>query len=340
MGQPTPDRIMSTAIGYGVSKMLLSAVAMGLYTRLAERPMRLDDITQAYGLMSRPAQDMLDLLVSVDLLGRDGDGPEALYRNTPETAVFLDKTRPEYIGGIIELWDKRNYRYWADIDVALRTGRPVSESRSDDEDFFGTLYSDPERLEAFMSAMNGSSIHNFETLAQVFPFGDHATMVDIGGADALLSRIVAKAHPGLQISTLDLPVVTEIAQRKIAAAGLEGRISAISCDFFNDPLPQADIITMGMILHDWNLERKRQLVKKVYDALPEGGVFIAIEALIDDARRSNTMGLFMSLTMAMEFGDAFDFTFAEFREWCTEAGFRDFERVPLAGPSSAAVARK
>ncbi len=97
---------------------------------------------------------------------------------------------------------------------------------------------------------------------------------------------------------------------------------------------------MGMILHDWNLERKKLLVQKAYDALPEGGAFVAIEALIDDARRTNTFGLFMSITMLMEFGDAFDFTAAEFMEWCREAGFRRFEVIPLEGPSSAAVAYK
>ena len=188
--------------------------------------------------------------------------------------------------------------------------------------------------------MNGSSIRNFETLARRFPFADYRTLTDVGGADALLSRSVASAHPHLRCTSFDLPVVTEIAVRKIAAAGLSERIEAVAGDFFADPLPEADVITMGMILHDWNLERKKLLIQKAYDALPEGGAFVAIEALIDDARRSNTFALFMSLTMLMEFGDAFDFTGAEFISWCREAGFDRFEFIPLEGPSSAAVAYK
>ena len=97
---------------------------------------------------------------------------------------------------------------------------------------------------------------------------------------------------------------------------------------------------MGMILHDWNLEKKKILIRKAFEALPQGGALVAIEALIDDARRENAFGLLMSLNMLIEFGDAFDFTGADFVEWCREAGFSRFEIVPLAGPSSAAIAYK
>jgi len=340
MSSPIPGHIMQVASSYGVSRALLSAVGLGLYTRLAKRPMTLEEIMSEYGFLRRPAMDFLDLLVSVNLLGREGDGQGARYHNTEETAVFLDRSKPTYIGGIIEIWDKRNYRYWADITEGFKTGKPQNETKEAGTPFFETMYADPAKLEAFMNAMNGSSIRNFETFARVFPFERYQTMTDIGGADALLSRLVAAAQPHMRCTSFDLPVVTEIATRKIAAAGLADRIKAVAGDFFADPLPRADVITMGMILHDWNLERKKLLIKNAYDALQDGGVFVAIEALIDDARRTNTFGLFMSLTMLMEFGDAFDFTGAEFTEWCREAGFSRFEIIPLEGPSSAAIAYK
>jgi hypothetical protein len=326
MTAPDPGHIMRIASGYGASRALLSAVGLGLYTRLAEGPMTRGEI--------------MDEFVSVDLLARAGDGEDALYRNTEATAAFLDRNKPAYIGGPIELWDKRNYGFWTDMTEAMKTGGAQSEIKHDGKPFFEALYAQPARLEAFMAAMNGASIRNFEALARLFPFADYRTMADIGGADALLSRCVAAVHPHISCKSFDLPVVTDIARRKIAEAGLGERIEAVSGDFFADPLPEADIITMGMILHDWNLEKKELLVKKAYDALPEGGAFIAIEALIDDARRTNTFGLFMSLTMLMELGDAFDFTGDEFIEWCRAAGFRRFEIIPLEGPSSAAIAYK
>ncbi|MCR9086775.1 MAG: acetylserotonin O-methyltransferase [Rhodobacteraceae bacterium] len=336
----TPQHIMAVASGYGLSRALLSAVDLGLFSRLAAGPMTASEICAEYGLLARPGTDFLDLLVSAELLARQGDGEDARYLNTPETAAFLDRTQPEYIGGIIELWAKRNFGFWNTLTEAMQTGRAQNETKDGGTPFFETLYADPARLEAFMDAMTGSSIRNFRALAESFPFSRYHSLVDIGGADGLLAREVAVRHEGLSITTLDLPEVTEIAARKIAEAGLSDRITAQSGDFFAEPLPKADVITMGMILHDWNLERKQALVRKAYDALPEGGAFIVIEALIDDARRENTFGLFLSLNMLIEFGDAFDYTGAEFISWCREAGFRRFEILSLDGPSSAAIAYK
>ncbi|EDY39794.1 tetracenomycin polyketide synthesis 8-O-methyl transferase TcmO [Cyanobium sp. PCC 7001] len=340
VSEPDPSAILAIASGYGVSKALLSAVGLGLHTQLAAGPMTCEQIAAAFGLQGRPTRDFLDLLVSVDMLAREGDAPEALYGNTPATARFLDRSQPEYIGGLPEIWELRDYRFWADLTEALRSGRPQNEAKHAGTPFFEAMYGDPERLEAFMNAMNGSSLRNFQALARAFPFGSYATLTDIGGADALLCREVAAVHSGIHCVSFDLPPVTPIADRRIAAAGLGERIHAVSGDFFVDPWPPAQLITMGMILHDWNLERKQTLIRKAYDALPEGGALIAIEAFIDDARRHNTFGLFMSLMMLIEFGDAFDFTAAEFRQWCAAAGFSRFETIPLDGPSSAVVAYK
>jgi hypothetical protein len=117
-------------------------------------------------------------------------------------------------------------------------------------------------------------------------------------------------------------------------------VSTAAGDFFADPLPKADVITMGMVLHDWNLEQKEQLVRAAYDALPDGGAFIAVENVIDDARRENAFGLLMSLNMLIETGDGFDYTGADFAGWCEEIGFKMTEVLPLAGPMSAAIAYK
>ena len=158
------------------------------------------------------------------------------------------------------------------------------------------------------------------------------------GATGLLCMEAARKNPHLRCISWDLPVVEPVARKHIAAAGLSDRISTASGDFFKDSLPQSDIIVMGMILHDWNLEKKKHLIRAAYEALPPGGAFVAIEALIDDERRQNIFGLLMSLNMLIEFGDAFDYSGADFRKWCAEAGFKRFDVIPLSGPSSAAIA--
>ena len=192
-----------------------------------------------------------------------------------------------------------------------------------------------------MSAMSGVSAGPFQVLAQQFDFSKYKTVCDVGGATGQLACFVAAAHPHLECVSFDLPPVQPIAQRRIDAAGLTRRVNAAAGDFFVDALPKADVITMGMILHDWNLEQKKLLIRKAYEALPPGGAFIVIETLIDDERRENVFGLCMSLNMLIEFGkEAFDYTGADFAGWCKEAGFSRCEVMPLAGPSSAAIAYK
>jgi hypothetical protein len=254
--------------------------------------------------------------------------------------LFLDEASPRYIGGWLAMCNARLFKFWNDLPEALRTGRAQNEIKHGQKGMFEELYADLPRLEQFMGEMTGLSRINFEAFADKFDFSKFQTLCDVGGATGLLSIEVAKKHSHLKCTSFDLPAVEPIAKNHIAAAGLKNRIGTASGDFFKDPLPKADVITMGMILHDWNLEKKMHLIRSAYDALPLGGALVAIEALIDDARRENVQGLLMSLNMLIEFGDAFDYSGADFRKWCGEIGFKRFEIIHLAGASSAAVAYK
>jgi hypothetical protein len=338
--QIDPSHIMQVGMGFWGSKTLLSAVELELFTRLGSDSATGSEMAEALGLHERAIPDFPDALVALGLLDRDGEGSDAAYRNTQETALFLDKASPAYIGGILEMANARLYRFWGDLTEALQTGRPQNEIKHTGKAMFEELYSDPDRLEQFMNAMAGISMGPFQMLAEKFDFSKYETLCDVGGATGQLSIIVANRHPHLRCTSFDLPVVEPIAKRRIEAAGLSERVTAVGGDFFADPLPEADVITMGLILHDWNLEGKMHLIKAAYDALPEGGAFIIVENIIDDARRENVFGLMMSLNMLIEFGDAFDFTGNDFAKWCKEVGFKEIDIVPLAGPTRAGIAYK
>ena len=335
-----PDHILQIGMGFWASKTLLSAVELGLFTQLADRPMTGPELEKALELHPRATYDFLDALVSLGLLEREGAGADGRYSNTPATALYLDRHSPQYIGGILEMAGARLFRFWADLTPALKTGKPQNEVKISGRSMFDSLYADPARLEQFMDAMSGVSMANFEAFARSFDFSRYRTLVDIGGATGQLSCFVAGHQPHMRCASYDLPVVQPIAERRIREAGLRGRVTAGSIDFFEDDFPRADVITMGMILHDWNLDAKKMLIGKAYQALPPGGAFVAIENIIDDERRQNIFGLLMSLNMLIEFGEAFDFTGADFRQWCLEAGFARCEILPLAGPASAAIAYK
>jgi hypothetical protein len=341
LGQPLdPAPIMQTATAFWASKVLLTAVEFDLFSVLGDSAMTASQLGNALGLHPRGTYDFFDALVALKFLARDGEGPDARYRNTPETSAFLVKQSPGYIGGMLEMLNARLFGFWNNLGEALKTGRPQNEIKFTGKPMFAELYSDEARLGEFLRAMSGLQAGNFGLVAEEFDFSRYRTVTDVGGSLALLSRVVAARHPHLQFQSFDLPPVRPHAQKAIDAAGLGDRIRAVAGDFFTDPLPEADVVTMGNILHDWNLEQKLHLIRNAYDALSDGGALIVIENIIDDARRENAFGLLMSLNMLIEFGDASDYTGADFRGWCEAAGFKRFEMIPLAGPSSAAVAYK
>lgn len=338
--QLDPSRIMQTSTAFWASKALLTAVELELFSTLGDNSMTASQLGERLELHPRGTFDFFDALVALRFLDRDGDGPDGLYRNTPETEAFLNKASPTYIGGLPEMLNMRLFGFWNYLGTALKTGEPQTEAKFHGKPIFEELYTSEVKLGVFLESMTGFQAGNFMQLAEKFDFSKFETVCDIGGALALLSRILGARHDHLSFKTFDLPPVAPLAQKQIDAAGIADRITVISGDFFTDELPKADVITMGNILHDWNLEKKKILIQKAYDALPAGGAFIVVENLIDDARRENAFGLLMSLNMLIEFGDGFDYTGADFRDWCSEIGFTRFDIIPLAGPTSAAVAYK
>ena len=339
-GKLDSSHIMQVATAFWASKVLLTAVEFDLFSVLGDGAMRAEQLGETLKLHPRGTYDYFDALVELKFLDRDGDGPQGRYKNTPETAAFLNKKSPMYIGGILEMLNSRLFGFWNNLGTAFKTGQPQNEVKLHGKPIFEDLYASEAKLGEFLEAMTGFQTENFNQLAEKFNFSKYKTVNDIGGALALLSRLVGARHEHLTFNTFDLPPVAVHAQKQIDSAGMTERIKVVSGDFFADELPRADVVTMGNVLHDWNLEKKKILIKKAYDALPDGGAFIVIENLIDDRRRENAFGLLMSLNMLIEVGDAFDYTGADFREWCSEVGFKGFEIIPLAGPASAAVAYK
>jgi hypothetical protein len=336
----TPARIMEVGMAFWPARTLLTAIKLGVFTELGDRGMTGAELRDKLGLHERSTPDFFDTLVALGFLERDGEGESGRYKNTAETALFLDRTSPAFMGGFLEMAHDRLYPFWGNLADGLKTGKAQNETKDGGKGVFEELYSQPERLEQFMDAMAGISFGNFQAFAEKFDFSNYKTLTDVGGATGLLSTLVAKENPNMTCTTTDLPAATEIAKRKIADAGMSDRVNAEPIDFFADAIPPADVVTMGMILHDWNLEKKMMLIQKAYDALPEGGAFVVIETLIDDARRENAFGLMMSLNMLIEFGEAFDYTGADFDKWCKQVGFKRTEVLHLAGPASAGIAYK
>lgn len=332
----TPDGIMQLGFAYWGSKVLLSAVELKVFGTLAETgPLDAEALRVRLGLQPRRATDFFDALVALRMLDRDADGR---YDNTPETDRYLDPEKPSYIGGLLEMSNARLFHFWGSLTEALQTGQPQSEIKHGGE-FFATLYADPDKLAQFLRAMSGISVSAGEAIAAKFPWRDHNSVIDIGCAEGAVPTIIAAAHPHVTGGGFDLPPVQPIFEASVAEKGLTDRLSFTPGDFFVDDLPHADVLIMGHILHDWDIDDKRLLLRKAYDALPDGGALIVYDAVIDDDRRENAFGLLMSLNMLIE-GSGFDYTGAECRGWMAETGFQRSYVEHLTGPDSMVVGIK
>jgi hypothetical protein len=339
---PTPENIMKIGTGFWASKILLSAVKFQIFTTLAEKKtLSAIELKSHLGFKStdRNVYDYLDALTTFGFLNREGLLETAKYSNSMDTDFFLDKNKPSYIGGMLEMLNNRLYGFWGNLEEGLLTGLAQNEAKSGGN-LFEALYSDADRLKEFIHAMSGFQMGNFMALAQSFDFSKHKTLVDIGGSAGMLSIMVAKHQGHMNCTSWDLPPVAPIANEVIQQFQMHDRVKIDSGDFFKDEFPNADIITMGNILHDWDEETKLMLIKKAYNALPEGGVLIAIENVIDADRNKNAVGLMMSLNMLIETGSGFDYTFSDFNKWTSAVGFKSTTLLPLAGPTSAAIAYK
>lgn len=334
---PSPDALFQLAQGFMASKTFLAAVDLELFTVLAQGPLDAEGVRAGLGLHPRGVRDFLDTLVALGVLERE----DGRYRNTPTTAAYLDRTRPGYVGGFFTMLNRRLWPYWGRLDDALRTGEPQNEVRdAGGAPFFEAMYAEPARLQLFLESMTGISLPSAQALAERLPWERWSTVADVGCAQGGVPVTLAMRHPHLRAIGFDLPVVEPIFRAYAAANEVEDRVDFVPGSFFTDPLPRADVIVMGHILHDWNLEEKRQLVKKAYDALPEGGALVVYDAMIDDDRRQHVPGLLISLTMLIETPGGFDYTHADGVGWLRDTGFRDVRAEPLAGIDSMVVGFK
>jgi hypothetical protein len=333
--QTTPDRITHLARAFRASKVLLSAVELGVFTALANGPQDLETLRREVGISQRGARDFFDALVSLGLLDRDETGR---YRNGAEADLYLDREKASYIGGELDHYNIRGYLHWHMLTEALKTGKP--QSLASGGGYFSKLYADAQSLEIFARGMTGGTLSAALALATKFPWSKFNTLIDIGTSQGCLPVQIARAHAHITGGGFDLPPMCSHFERYVEAQGLSGRLQFHAGDFLADPLPGADVLVLGRVLHNWDLAAKMMLLKKAYDALPTGGALIVYERMIDAARRANAASLLASLNMLIMTAGGFEYTEADLIGWMRGAGFRDMRGEPLTTDLSMVVGTK
>jgi hypothetical protein len=321
-GDTSPAHILNVGYAFWKAKALLSAVELDLFTVLAEGPLDAEALAIRLRLHPRGARDFFDALVALRLLRRDQSGR---YFNQPDADTYLDRSKPTCIAGLFRHMSARHYQHWGMLTRALRTGAPQSGGLAEG---YPALYSDVSAQEIFLEGMTAGSLLVARALAVKFPWHRYRTFVDVGTAEGCVPVEIARAHPHLHGTGFDLAVLQTAYTNFITTHALGDRLTFHAGDFFTDPLPTADVLIFGRILHNWDLPTRKLLLKNAYDALPDDGVVLVYDPQIDD-RRAEPHGLLSSLNMLIETQGGSEYTSTDCMAWMREIGFQECRSEPL-----------
>lgn len=317
------------------AKIVLSAVELGVFTELAGEGRTEDELRARLELHPRGLHDFLAVLVTLGLLERDGDR----YRAAPVSARYLDRNAPTYAGGFLERANHMMYPVWANLTGLLRTGEPQLAGREDQQAAFEAMMANPAHLGRFLDMMDAVSDPIGPELAAAFPFADYATVIDVGGARGNLLSHLLKAHESLTGRVFDLPAMAQPFQQHMERMSLTDRASFSGGDFFRDPIPAADVLVMGHVLHDWSPDERATLIRRAYHAVRPGGALLIYDQLTDDAD-TGTWNSVISLNMQLLSPGGSEYSVAECAQWLRDAGFAEIAPQRIGAHDTLVIARK
>jgi hypothetical protein len=316
---------MRLGSAFAGAKALLSAIELDLFSVLAEKPLAQSEIEARLGLNPRVTWEWLSLLVALGMLER----VDGRYRNAPVTELFLDRAKPTYSGGFLERTNQVLYPAWAYLTDALRTGEQQARHVAAD-DLFDTPYQNPERVEAFLTMMDSLTSAIGPVLARSFDWGQVATVVDVGGARGNLLSFLLREHEHLTGTVFDLAPLRAPAERLAEQRGLTGRLGFAAGSFFDDPIPSADALVIGHVLHDWAPHERQQIVEKAFAAVEPGGTVLVYDCMLADGDL-DVARLTISIHMKLMTPGGEEYPVAEGVGMLEKAGFVDVRTQPL-GP--------
>ncbi len=338
-GVVSPVPLMQLTTGFWAFKTLAAAHELELFTRLsATHGTTIDELAAELGVDRRPAEMLLTGCAALGLLEKDGPA----YVNSALAEEYLVRGKPYYFGGWVAMLDHRLYPGWGKLTEAIRTNRPTTWDPQRQQSLFDGV--DPELLAVFWEAMHSLSTFTAHSLGSSVDLSTRRRLLDVGGGSGAYDIELCRLYPNLNATVYDLPPVAEIAAGKIKEAGLSERIGTVAGDFFADPTfpPDHDVILLSMIMHDWNEENDREILRKCWDALPSGGEVIISELLVNDEKTGPPPAALMSLNMLIETPGGRNYTPAEYCGWLGDLGFQDLRTVEFDAPGAngAVLARK
>jgi 3-hydroxy-5-methyl-1-naphthoate 3-O-methyltransferase len=329
----SPLPLMELATGFWSFKTLASAYELGLFEQLSGTSgTTAGELAEHLGIEERPAEMLLTGCAALGLLHKQN----GRYVNSPLSDEYLVPGKPNHFGGLVTMFDRRLYAGWGELTQAIRTNRPTTWDPEHQRSIFDNA--DPDMLATFWEAMHALSTQTGQALGAAFDLGGFRRLLDVGGGSGAFDIVLCQHYPDLTATVYDLEFVADIAAGYVKDAGLSDRITATAGDFFADASFPAghDLHLFSMIMHDWDEERDRLLLRKSFEALDPGGAVVICELLVNDDKTGPAPAALMSLNMLIETAGR-NYTAAEYSDWLTDIGFVDPQVVPFEAPGANAV---
>ncbi|WP_432110511.1 methyltransferase [Streptomyces sp. AA1529] len=327
---PQTSELARLGLGFAASKLLLSALELGVFSALAQTAdgsAEAEELRAALGLHPRAASDFFDALTAVGLLERQ----YGRYRNSDTAQRHLVRG-PDYQGGFLEGAGFVLYPAWGRLTEALRTGEPQAEGD------FEAMLSDPQARRMFLAMQDSLSQPLIPHLLAALDWSGYATLTDVGGARGNLAARIVRERPGLTATVFDRPQNAGPSAEHTADLGVADRTAFVGGDFFTDPLPPADVVVIGHVLADFSRDERRALIEKAYAAVHAGGALLVYDPMNGD--KPELASLIASLHMLVMTPAGAGYHPDHCAGWMEQAGFTGVTSRPLPLGNTLLAARK
>ncbi|MGH9378906.1 MAG: class I SAM-dependent methyltransferase [Terriglobia bacterium] len=336
MTQPDPSPVIDLIDAFRRSKIIFTAVSLGVFDRLSHAPADASTLAKELACSGDALERLLDACAGLGFLHKEA----GVYANQPVAEVYLSRSSPTTFAGYILYSDRALYPLWGKLEDAVREGTHRWEQAFGVKGpIFDHFFKNGEAKRDFLMGMNGFGLLSSPRVVAAFDLNRFHRLVDLGGATGHLPIEACKRYANLRAAVFDLPSVIEVTREYVERAGLTGCIELMAGDFFEDTLPEADLFSLGRILHDWPEEKIRTLLKKIHDRLPGGGALLIAERLLSEDKTGPLPALTQSLNMLV-CTEGKERTLGEYEALLHEVGFIDIHAQKTGAPLDAMLAIK
>ena len=333
---PDPAPILHLVEAFRHSKTMFAAVGLGVFDALEEGPKPLDALAPALGVDADALGRLLDACVHLGLLTRSESG----YADSPASAAYLTSKSPRRLTGYVNYSNAILWKLWGNLEGAIREGtNRWKETYGWDGPIFDHMFATETSKREFLMGMHGFGMISSPEVVAAFDLSRFRTLADLGGATGHLAVAACERYPQLQGVVFDLPAVMPLAREIVGGSLVSDRIRLEPGDFFNDPLPQADLYALGRIVHDWTEAKCLKLLARIHDALPSGGGLLIAEKMLDEDKTGPRWALMQSLNM-LTCTEGKERSLTEYRALLGQVGFRDVIGCRTMSPLDAILAVK